>query len=74
MIKKQKEDNLRSKGEVLIVLSREGFQQLINSIEHQAKWVQYFNDEPELAEVSQKSIDFSKRALMKFFDEITEER
>jgi transcription antitermination factor NusA-like protein len=55
------------------ILSKQGFQHHLNNIEEQAKWVQYYDGEPELMEVMQNSIKLSKEILTQFFDDTHKE-
>ena len=51
------------------LLSKQGFQFHLDNIENQAKWVEYYNGEPEMSKVPQDSIDRSKKILLKHFEE-----
>jgi hypothetical protein len=51
------------------MLSKQGFIHHLKNIEEQAKWVEYYSEMPELAEVAQKNLDLSRDVLINHFEE-----
>lgn len=56
------------------LLIREGLEFHLKNIEIQAKRTVQFDSDSELAEVSQKSIERSKEAILRFYDKMISER